>query len=534
MAKERFDGARMASTLNTLEGYYDNFYSAMQKMDLAVNINLNVTSDSASYGKKASDVLELWNDNCSVFKNYYYVFKELTASIIKVFENNAEFEKSYQFDNETLVSYGEVGEGSLDTISLQNARIIAALMDGKLFIDGERINTEVISNRFERIVIDGNEFIIEKDENGNYISVTNVETGEVKRFNSGTLESQIQNMYDLYNSGKISDDDWKTYCDSLTMEEKGILDCIMTNAFVVSSEDASSIISSANDSHYLPLLSSEHTGKELKSEMRALFIENLYELEVLSDYKRALEADSATAEALFDAGYISEETYLEICEINDSKMVIIDEQMIGRSFLNNSLIEDKNTDTYYDLILDAIHNGDIDQANQYILELNSSTSNFLSLEEILSEDTGLGSGVVVDIYANRGGFGDFGIYENAARVSKASGIKQTTFIGAYEYATNTNQTYVKDDCSDIVYFSSSDYIEAGEVYHISSHYTATERDYLGYMDTFTIDSVPGVKMDSVYIKSLDSYCTVEQLNIYMETGLLKINEDGIVELGDLK
>ena len=239
MAKERFDGARMASTLNTLEGYYDNFYSAMQKMDLAVNINLNVTSDSASYGKKASDVLELWNDNCSVFKNYYYVFKELTASIIKVFENNAEFEKSYQFDNETLVSYGEVGEGSLDTISLQNARIIAALMDGKLFIDGERINTEVISNRFERIVIDGNEFIIEKDENGNYISVTNVETGEVKRFNSGTLESQIQNMYDLYNSGKISDDDWKTYCDSLTMEEKGILDCIMTNAFVVSSEDAS-------------------------------------------------------------------------------------------------------------------------------------------------------------------------------------------------------------------------------------------------------------------------------------------------------
>ena len=85
-----------------------------------------------------------------------------------------------------------------------------------------------------------------------------------------------------------------------------------------------------------------------------------------------------------------------------------------------------------------------------------------------------------------------------------------------------------------MYFSSSDYIEAGEVYHISSHYTATERDYLGYMDTFTIDSVPGVKMDSVYIKSLDSYCTVEQLNIYMETGLLKINEDGIVELGDLK
>ena len=69
MAKERFDGARMASTLNTLEGYYDNFYSAMQKMDLAVNINLNVTSDSASYGKKASDVLELWNDKCSVFKN---------------------------------------------------------------------------------------------------------------------------------------------------------------------------------------------------------------------------------------------------------------------------------------------------------------------------------------------------------------------------------------------------------------------------------------------------------------------------------
>ncbi len=534
MAKERFDGARMASTLNTLEGYYDNFYSAMQKMDLSVNINLNVTSDSASYGKKADEVLKLWNDNCSVFKNYYYVFKELTASIIKVFENNAEFEKSYQFDNETMVSYGSVEEATLDTISLQNARIIAALMAGKLVVDGENIKTEVIGDGLEKVIIDGNEYILEKDENGNLISVTNVETGEVKKFDSGSLESQIQNMYDLYNSGKISDEDWEIYCNSLSTEEKGILDCIMTNAFVVNSDAASSIIPGVNDSHYLPLLSSEHTASELESEMKALFKENLYEVTVLGDYRLALEHDIETADKLYVAGLISEEVYDEIVFICSSKLEIIDDQLGWRGNLNNNLIELKNETTAYELILDAIHEGNIDLANQYILELNASTTEMLPLETILTEETVLGSNVVVDLYANRGGFRDFGVYENAASVSRASGIKQTTLMGAYDYATRSNQIYVSEESSDIVYFSSTDYIEAGEVYHISTNYVASERDYLSYMDTLSFESVPGVKMDSVYIKSLDTYCTVEQFNIYMETGILKISDSGTVELGDIK
>ena len=118
---------------------------------------------------------------------------------------------------------------------------------------------------------------------------------------------------------------------------------------------------------------------------------------------------------------------------------------------------------------------------------------------------------------------------------------------AYDYAQSTNQTYTSVDNPDLVYFSSGDYIntivENGN-YMPEAAYTYTYRHVSGFRNeleylkscesnALTFDSVPDVMMDSVYIKSLDAFCTVNQFNTYLENGVLVKNEDGTISLGEI-
>lgn len=546
MAKEIFDGARMASTLRNLESYYNSFYSAMQNMDLAVNTNLAVTSASAAYGDKAKKVLDLWNENCSVFKNYYYVFKELSSLVVKVFENNAEFESSYQFDEETKISYGEITVGELNAMTLANARIIAALMSGSLMFDGKPISGDVLADGTEKIVIGSEEFIITKDENGNLISIKNVNTGEVKNFKPGSIENYIQNMYDLYLEGKITQEDWDLYCSELTTEERGFLDCLMTNAFVAESTEVVSVVGEVNDEHYLPLITETHDGKYILENLGHLNDVILYEQGILSSYSSMLLASRAMHESMYNEGYITDETFDAILNDIDTQIEFLDSQITARGHLYNDLLDSGNGNTY-DLINEAIKNGDFDLVNKLITEFNQGTTSVLPLSDLLCENSIFGENIVCDLNQNSWEFEKFGNYSSIASVDSCTSIKNVTFMGAYDYAQSTNQTYTSVDNPDLVYFSSGDYIntivENGN-YMPEAAYTYTYRHVSGFRNeleylkscesnALTFDSVPDVMMDSVYIKSLDAFCTVNQFNTYLENGVLVKNEDGTISLGEI-
>ena len=123
--------------------------------------------------------------------------------------------------------------------------------------------------------------------------------------------------------------------------------------------------------------------------------------------------------------------------------------------------------------------------------------------------------------------------KTVATVENACTLKNSTFWGAYSYAVGTNQTYISPDNPDVVYFSSYDYLDYGGKYYTDSPQIQVERSYLEYVNTLSFDSVPGVKMDSVYIRSLDAYCTIDQYNNYLENGIIVQNEDGTIELGDV-
>jgi hypothetical protein len=455
--------------------------------------------------------------------------------ITKVFENNAEFESSYQFGSDTKISYGDVEFIPSFTMTLEEARMIASLMSGTLMYNGNLINTELLEDGSEKVIIGKEEFIILRDENGNVLSIINSNTGEVKTFNPGSMESHVQNMYDLYVNGNISQEDWNEYCASLSIEEKGFLDCLMTNAFVVEAKDVVSVVGDINDQHYLPLIGAEHTGKEIFTDVDCLFRENLYELNVMSEYSMIIETDMETATAAFEAGYIDEDTYDAIISDCNSKLEVLNQQMILRGDLNNQLISGKKceTSTFKDNLYEAVQSGNIELANQYILEINSSTTDFIPLSTLVSDSSIFGDNVVVQLYELPVYNGNFGSYKSVATVENACTLKNSTFWGAYSYAVGTNQTYISPDNPDVVYFSSYDYLDYGGKYYTDSPQIQVERSYLMYVNTLSFDSVPGVKMDSVYIRSLDAYCTIDQYNNYLENGIIVQNEDGTIELGDV-
>ena len=74
MAKEKFDYEIVKKDLDKLQGYFDKYRTSMNLMDIEVNGILNIGANSALYGKKAQEVLKMWNDNCAIFKNFYGIF----------------------------------------------------------------------------------------------------------------------------------------------------------------------------------------------------------------------------------------------------------------------------------------------------------------------------------------------------------------------------------------------------------------------------------------------------------------------------
>ncbi len=231
MAGEVFNYQKIATAINTLNGYNESYATALSNMDTEVNVVLNVASTSAVYGEAAKKLVDLWNDKCAILKNYKGVFDEWLSLINEVAQNNSGFEGNYQ--------YGEKGNSLTFTTteneatSYTGAQIMAALLAGSSTIGGVPIQGEDLGNGQMKVTVDGKEFIVTKDADGNVISYTDTTSNTTYTISNTPFEATAQSIYDAYRNGNMTNSEWNDFVNSLNAEQKAILSNVQNGVYKI-------------------------------------------------------------------------------------------------------------------------------------------------------------------------------------------------------------------------------------------------------------------------------------------------------------
>lgn len=230
---EKFEYENIKSKLISLKENYTNYMNAVNKIDLIINTELNVSSEAALFSPQGDNILSLWGNYCSKIKGFIYIFEKWTDSIATIYNNNISFEES----NPDNIKIDDV---DLDikptTYSSEDTSLLARLMNGDSTVNGS------ISNGIETITIAGVTYQIIRDANGNILKVVDSKTNkETINYTSG-YEDAINEKYQQYQSGNISENEWNEYVNSLPKEQREYATILSTGALVVCAKDVESIL----------------------------------------------------------------------------------------------------------------------------------------------------------------------------------------------------------------------------------------------------------------------------------------------------
>jgi len=211
---EKFDFDSIKTNLDNLEEYYNNYYEALNNLDLTISTLLNVSPSSGIYGDLGGKLYSAWSTKCAPLKNYYYLFREWSSLITEAWQKYADFTAAASgiygaSAIQTLYGDGQVdGQVEYDSNEVENARTIAALEGGQLTIDGEPIPTTRKGKDSFTVKVDGKEYTVTKDKNGNVSSVTNPDGEEVysrKEYSKDTGVTSIDDARSALDNHDLGD-----------------------------------------------------------------------------------------------------------------------------------------------------------------------------------------------------------------------------------------------------------------------------------------------------------------------------------------
>ena len=237
-----FDFNVVDADLRTLQTAYEDFYKAMQRIDVKINTMINIPDNGALYGIKGKSFLDTWNDKCAGFKNYYYLFKQWSGKVIEISNIYADFEKSVYGESAKKIEFKKIEE-TIEKSSIVEARLLTALLLGVDEIDGVVINNRTEGGQEYAQLLGDATYLIKRDEAGNIISVTNASDGTVFDVeNNKTVEERITDKYNSYKNGEMSEEKWQTYLSGLDEEGQRYVMYLETGASLYSDAEIESIL----------------------------------------------------------------------------------------------------------------------------------------------------------------------------------------------------------------------------------------------------------------------------------------------------
>lgn len=524
---ENFDYEKVKAKLEKLKTNYTGYLQTIKEMSNYVNTSLQVGNDSALYGQRGKHLLDLWNNNCSIFENYYYIFEEWTSKVIETYNNNIQFEANYKG---LIVTTSEEAFNSNYEMSNNNqTRLLTALLSGNSSIDGTPIEGEMINGE-ECITIDGVTYVIIRDRNGNIIKIINKSTNETKEFNRQTIEERISQMYEKWKTGEISEEELDAFYQSLNSEEQRIADYIFTGATIEPVEEVISIISDDNDNrtpnNYDLAYTPETTAREMESRINNLEREVYLEEQLLRGTLDNIETARSRLQYAYENGYISEDDYNRLTEQYDRQYEYIEQQLYERMDLYNELIDGhhpwfgEGRTTIKERLLKAIKEGNEQEINACLEELNALSSN---IQENISDIYANGDVSMVPLHEeDLSHYGDYGenlegLYNNPNNNS----ISNTTLEAGYLCSLNSQsvETVEENGCT-VEYYNSQNFFDLNPhavTYNESFEgQTYSEYGVLGYS---TGTSPSGQTCDSVRVVEPNGtihYFTLEEYNSWKE------------------
>lgn len=237
-ATDKFDYSIVNSDLVTLQTAYEDFYKAMQRIDVKINTAFQIPDGGCLYGIKGGDFLKEWNDKCAGFKNYYYLFKNWTNKVIEIGKEFGVVAASVYGENGKAVSFDPIKE-NVEHTDISSARILTALLLGIDEIDGQKIETVFIDDK-EYAIIGDNKYLINRDEAGNITKITI--DGETKNIDNRTVEERVGDQYKAYKAGEMSQEEWNKFYNSLDEEAQLYVSYLETGATIYDSRQIESLL----------------------------------------------------------------------------------------------------------------------------------------------------------------------------------------------------------------------------------------------------------------------------------------------------
>lgn len=210
-----FSYERVKAELDKLEKLYENYFEAIQAMDLKVAQTIAIADDSALLGSRANKLLNNWTNYCNPYKSYYNTFRKWSGVIMTASEAYKEWEAGHQTETEA-VSMGEITR-NLDPaaqMTFDEARMLAAIASGATTLDGQSLP---IYNG--KITINGETYTVNTDANGNVTSVTGPDGAQVY-VSQPPVDATILNNWERF--GKDNSYQWNNYMQSLPPDQRAI------------------------------------------------------------------------------------------------------------------------------------------------------------------------------------------------------------------------------------------------------------------------------------------------------------------------
>ncbi len=208
-----FSFEQMKGELQRLEMEYENFYSAINTLDVEVSQNLEVSPNSAAYGARGRKLYDAWANKCAPFKNFYYKFREWSSKVTQAFQKYADMqaEISGEGADKNKIDYEDIQREydpdgtrnlNMDGTAASTARALAALKEGNVDIDGVPIQLTPAEGVTPGqpgeyyAEINGQKYPVTIDENNN---ITSVKVGDTTyHVSTDSIDQQAASIVETY------------------------------------------------------------------------------------------------------------------------------------------------------------------------------------------------------------------------------------------------------------------------------------------------------------------------------------------------
>ena len=208
-----FSFEQMKGELQRLEMEYENFYSAINTLDVEVSQSLEVSPNSAAYGARGRKLYDAWANKCAPFKNFYYKFREWSSKVTQAFQKYADMqaEISGEGADKNKIDYDDIQREydpdgtrnlNMDGTAASTARALAALKEGNVDIDGVPIQLTPAEGVTPGqpgeyyAEINGQKYPVTIDENNN---ITSVKVGDTTyHVSTDSIDQQAASIIETY------------------------------------------------------------------------------------------------------------------------------------------------------------------------------------------------------------------------------------------------------------------------------------------------------------------------------------------------